>query len=337
MKKLILIFLIIVCSCGIIYLGYLIFKSKNIQSVELVGQMQTLYIVGDEIDYEDAKLKVTYKNGNIKMLDLDSSNVDILYFSTSVETHGKINIVYKSETIAVDYNVIQKGAYYLKDYKSKTYNPQEGRPNNYELIEEQYDTSSTQEMIYLAGNGVCNYYNRDGSGPWYMTDGSYFVDYNYSIVGDCLTVNVGKDMQYNIKVEYLESGKMLLNSVKSTTVEGAPELIKQHEVKVFEHTEEMKTNQTIGSAVVDYSKLTSGNEYVSFLKGQTYEEASPNVFIKVIYRQYSNESPFRVVYIKIHQNMIIKNFDTSNYINSVTYATLSYGGLSDIALGYTVK
>ena len=53
--------MIILCACGIGYLGYLIFMSKNIEKVELTGNIQTLYIVGDEIDFEDSKLKVTYK------------------------------------------------------------------------------------------------------------------------------------------------------------------------------------------------------------------------------------------------------------------------------------
>ena len=54
MKKVIVVFLVILCSCGVGYLGYLIFRSKNIDTVELVGNMQTLYVVGDEIDFEDA-------------------------------------------------------------------------------------------------------------------------------------------------------------------------------------------------------------------------------------------------------------------------------------------
>ena len=120
MKKMIVIFLIILCSCGIAYVGYLIFRSKNIDKVELVGKIQTVYVVGDEIDYEDAKLKVTYKNGNIKMIDLDSKSVDIEYFSTSVETNAKMNILYKSETIEVEYNVLRKGAYYLNSSETKT-------------------------------------------------------------------------------------------------------------------------------------------------------------------------------------------------------------------------
>ena len=45
-----LIFLIIICSCGIGYLSYVIFQSKNIDSVKLVGELQTVYIVGDEIE-----------------------------------------------------------------------------------------------------------------------------------------------------------------------------------------------------------------------------------------------------------------------------------------------
>ena len=67
MKKFILIFLSVICVAGVVALGWLIFNSKSIASIEIDGQIQTLYIAGQDIDFEGAKLKVTYKNGNVKI------------------------------------------------------------------------------------------------------------------------------------------------------------------------------------------------------------------------------------------------------------------------------
>ena len=111
MKKFILIFLVVVCLGGIGYLGYVIFNAKSIKTVEIAGNMQTLYIVGEDIDFQDAQLKVTYKNGDIKMVDLNEKNVDVTLFSTSLQTHGKMKLIYKSEILEVEYDVIGQGLY----------------------------------------------------------------------------------------------------------------------------------------------------------------------------------------------------------------------------------
>ena len=66
MKKFILIFLSVLCIAGVGALGYLMFNAKSIASIEIEGQMQTIYVAGQDIDFENAKLKVTYKNGSVK-------------------------------------------------------------------------------------------------------------------------------------------------------------------------------------------------------------------------------------------------------------------------------
>ena len=71
MKKIVWIVLAILCACGLGYIGYVIFQAKNIETVEISGNMQTLYVVGEDLNFGDAKLKVTYKNGNIRMVDMN--------------------------------------------------------------------------------------------------------------------------------------------------------------------------------------------------------------------------------------------------------------------------
>ncbi len=328
MKKFIVIFLIILCSCGVGYLGYVIFRSKNIDTVELVGNMQTLYVVGDEIDFEDAKLKVTYKNGNIRMVDLDSSTVEVTYFSTSVETHAEMNILYKSVVIPVKYNVIQKGAYYLKNYKMVSV----ASPNTSNTNTESYTVSNTTEMIYIDSNGMCKYYTRS-AGRWTMIDGNYNSSLRYTITADTLSINLSKT-SYKIKAEYLESGKMNLISEKITKI-GNTELINSHETRIFQHTDEMKTTQTVGNIQVATELLNDGT--ASYRVGQSISECSTPVYLKAIYLQYNQGHQFRTIYIQVESSMVSRNFSTSKKNTTGTYATLSYLGNNDIALFYKVS
>lgn len=327
MKKVLIIFLVLICSCGIGYIGYVIFNSKNIDSVELVGNIQTLYVVGDEIDYEDAKLKVTYKNGTMKYVDIDSKSVDITYFSTSVETHAKMNIVYKSAVIPVEYNVIQKGAYYLKSYE-KVYLSSLTEPST---ISDNYTIDDTFEMIYIDSNGVCNYYVKN-SGIWKMIDGNYNSTLKWTITADTLNVALANST-YQIKAEYLDSGKMNLISETFDTVAGTG-LIGSSEKRVFERTEEMKTNQTANSVSVAENFLNDG--IATYSVGQKINECDPQVLLEVTYLQYNTSHQFRKVYVQVEPSMVVNNFSTSAKNNSATFATLTYSGFNNIELYYKV-
>lgn len=327
MKKVLIIFLVLICTCGIGYIGYVIFNSKNIDSVELVGNIQTLYVVGDEIDYEDAKLKVTYKNGTMKYVDLDSKNVEVTYFSTSVETHAKMNILYKSAVIPVEYNVIQTGAYYLKSYKKVYLNSSSGASttkNNYTL-------SNTKEMIYIGSGGICYYYTKN-SGSWKMIDGNYNSSLNWTIIADKLTVNLPSST-YEIKAEYLENGKMNLISETYDNISGT-ELIRSTEEKIFDRTDEMKVNQTASKVKVAENLLNDG--IANYNIGQAINESNPQVFLEVTYLQYSAGHQFRKVYVQVEPSMIVNNFSTSNKNSTGTYATLAYAGFNNIELYYKV-
>ena len=109
------------------------------------------------------------------MIDLDSSSVEIEYFSTSVTHHAKMNILYKSAVLPIEYNVIQKGAYYLTDYTVNSISS----TGSLQTESQTYDLDTTFEMVYIAGAGVCNYYTKE-LGEWYMVDGNYNKNYSYN-------------------------------------------------------------------------------------------------------------------------------------------------------------
>ena len=123
--KNILRFLLILALCvGIGFLCYYIFGKVKIEKVEIDGKMQTLYIANsrepNNPNYQDAKLKITYKDGNIKYIPLGEANINLSDFSTSSEKFdGKMRIEYKSYLFDINYSVIKNGYYYVT--KTNTY------------------------------------------------------------------------------------------------------------------------------------------------------------------------------------------------------------------------
>lgn len=321
MKKFIVIFLIILCSCGIGYLGYLIFNSKNVDTVELVGNVQTLYVVGDEFDYEDAKLKVTYKNGNIKMINLNSKNVKISYFTTSVETHGKMAIKYKAEILELEYNVIQKGAYFVNYHETKSINSslQLDAPDP-----ETYDINTTEEMIYISEGGVLSYYTKLSNGNWSLADGRYDARYTYSITADTLTAKI-KDKTYNLKAKYLESGDIVLETTNLTKIENT-NLVTKEEKKVLKYTPEIKSTQTVNSISTCHNIDDLDINVVEFKKGENFDTDTHKFYLEVTYLQYSVDSQFRTVYVDISKDMVKTSYSTASAFSTPRTVNIAYEG-----------
>ena len=69
MKKVLLISLAVALTAGVVFLGFVIFGATNVKDIELVGNMQQIYFVGDDINYGDAKLKVNYQDGSSKIIE----------------------------------------------------------------------------------------------------------------------------------------------------------------------------------------------------------------------------------------------------------------------------
>lgn len=339
MKKVIIILLVVLGIAGIVYLGYLIFNAKNVEAVELSGEIQTLYVVGDDIDFEDAKLKVTYKNGDIQMVDLDSSSVQIDMFSTSIEKQGTMNIVYKNHVINVDYVVIKNGLYYLSNEKTYTWNYTTGSLGSVPSTTYVSPTAS-KELIFLGQNGVLQYYTKD-SYKWYMNDGKYDSSYNYTIEKDTLIVNAGKDNQIKIKVNYDSSGSLNISSEEQKVHEDTGLV---YEINVTSYKwYNMKPNRVIkaGSLEVDlsqteYTSSTDPNthDYVTFNRGENIETSGKEIYVKV---EFANDTFLNTIYVRVTDSMVQRNsLDTENVYTLIRAVILYYEG-EEFTLYYTVS
>lgn len=315
MKKVIWIILAILCVCGIGYIGYVIFQAKNIDSVEIAGNMQTLYVVGEDLNFGDAKLKVTYKNGNIRMVDLNEKNVTVTLFATSTEDHKTMKITYKSEVLNVDYDVIKKGFYYVSSISTSTGTSLPGTVD--------HTIGTSPYMIYIRGDGTLDYYYKD-AGKWYMHDGVHDSSYNYKITGDTMKVELGDENFYDFKAKYNTNGSMALSCIDLTKSGTDPDIITQKKEYTYKNYE--TAVQTIEKVEVDYSKVATigTNHVIEFKKGETIESSGKQLFLKV---NYVDKLFLTEVYVHICDEMVsgAQGLDTS----AVTSTDHAYGFYHD--------
>lgn len=330
MKKFILIFLICICLGGVGYLGYVVFNSKSIESVEISGEMQTLYIVGDDLNFQDAQLKVTYKNGNIKMVDLSSKTVDVSLFSTSLQTHGTMKIAYKSFVLDVEYDVVYKGMYYVSKETTSTASSTSSSSGV------SYTSNSTPMMFYLDNNGVLDYYYKE-NGKTYMHDGSYDKSYKYIIDGDTIQVYLGNDeIAYEIQANYNSSGTMTLKSVTLNTMDYDPDIVASKEEKIYTFNSSFKTDRRISSVEVDLSQtsyITQGSyKFVTFKVGETIKSSEKVLLLKV---NIANDSYLSTVYVYITDSMVTRNSLDTSLVTDLGHMLCAYEG-QDFDINYKV-
>ena len=299
MKKIIMIILSVVLIAGIVGLGFLIFNSKSIASAKIEGTMQTLYVAGQDIDFEDAKIKVTYKNGNIKMIDLDNKNVKISNFSTSLKTHGTMKITYKSQVIEVDYDVIEAGMYYVSETEKIVVG---GSP-----IVSTFDSKSSNQMVYIRANGECDYYYKDDNGSYLMHDGSYDKSYNYKIVGDTLTVRLGsKSNTLEIKADYNKNGSVAYKQTK-IEIDESTGLEKSKTISTFTHYE-MKSDfyRRIQSSQVELKYVNASRkdgDVVIFKQNENIETSEQVILLKLTF----NDDFLTEVFVHVCDEMVASN------------------------------
>ena len=330
MKKFIMIFLSVVCIAGVVALGWLIFNSKSIASIEIEGQIQTLYVAGQDIDFEDAKLKVTYKNGNVKYVNMTNKSVQISQFSTSLKTHGKMKIAYKSQILYVEYDVINAGMYYVSAEQS--YFAGETPP-----LPTTYDSKSSEMFLYIRLNGELDYYYLDDSGRYCMFDGSYDKSYKYEIDGDTLNAYLGSDdYKVSIKAHYSSDGNVEYKFTKVYRDNNNLEISRN--VKTFSYYEmKSEDHRTIAHSSIDLSRTAGvvGN-VVSFGRNETIESSGKIMFLFV---SFKNDHFMHAVYVHICDEMITNySLDTSEPVESDTmYIHYKKGaGHADAAIHYRV-
>lgn len=91
----------------------------SVKKIELVGNIKTQYYKGEEIDFANATLKVTYKNDETETFSLKKDMVE--NFSTETPGDRTLIIKYKSKSCLISYSVIdfQIGTYYLTQYYTR--------------------------------------------------------------------------------------------------------------------------------------------------------------------------------------------------------------------------
>lgn len=363
MKKVILSVLIILLLGGIVYLGFTVFDSKRVTEVELVGNVQTLYMVGEKLDFEDAKLKVTYKNGDQKIISLKNSDVKVKNFSTSAVKddndrydHGTMYIIYKTKTIKVEYNVLATGTYYVSNTTIKTHNPSTGGTTISGADQIVQDTQA-REYFYLGADGVLDYYVNRGTyanPKWVMFDGAYEGgDYKYYTKGDELVIKTPAD-EYRLKAEY-DNGVI---TVKATNdIYSSDGLWKERtEIRTFRQTPLGKSNRIVdllsnkptGDNTIcdfDFSEtivVTNPNEQaynynddykMVFEKNQTIKSSGRNFYLKVY---IPNDTFLSEVFVHVTDEMFEReSFNTSQPLE-VSFAILYYEGLDAVYFYYSV-
>lgn len=328
MKRIISIILIVLCLAGIGVGCYFIFRKNNVDSIEVVGDMQTIYFVNETTDvkFNQSKLKVTYKDGTSKLFDLSYDLVKVKNFSTSVANDGLMKIVYKSHEIDIKYQVVYSGLYYLKTIESSNVvgSSVNSSESNYVAgLNESTGTDKTTaiEMIYFYSDGCCDYYTRTSStSAWYMDDGHCDNTFNYTIVGNKIIANLGAEKKYEITASFSSEGVLSLNNVECEYFdENHTDFLKSKTERTFAFYE-MKTERVVDTVSVSgHSSLSP----VQFEVSDTYESSGKKLVLKV---DYKNDNFLKTVYVRFHTSMLIEKqgFNTNSVVISAIAARAFY-------------
>ena len=329
MKK----FISILSACLIVvvigFLAITLFKSSTVKSIEVVGQVQTIYFVGstNDVNFNDAELKITYNDGSVKLQKLNKKLVRVNNFSTSVQHNGTMKLTYKSQTIDIGYSVICKGMYYLSEKVTETYNGNTiSQSSSGKMIagvnSSNIDVTTSTEMIYFGNDGVCDYYSRSSStATWYADNGYYDKSFYYKITGNSINVHLGENNVYSLQAHVSNDGKLSLTTVKKEYVNGISDFLQKKITRNFDYYE-MKGNRTITASDVS---VYCSNPPIRFAKNSKFSDSNLKIYLKVT---YSNDNFMKNVYVRFHENMFGENeFSTAVVTPSTTRARCYYNGI----------
>ena len=90
---------------------------KAISSLDIVGEFKTEYLIGEEFDIQNIKLKVVYEDETTDIVSITSDMV-LGFDSKNVAEQKTVTIVYKDKSIEKTYSVvgINLGIYSREDY-----------------------------------------------------------------------------------------------------------------------------------------------------------------------------------------------------------------------------
>ncbi len=329
MKKIIPIICSILAVGLIVFVAIMLFRTSNIDSVEIVGDIQTIYFVDSTstANFNDANLKITYKDGSVKLKKLSYKNVSVKNFSTAVANDGVMKITYKSKTIDVGYSVVWTGMYYLTEKTNYSFNgtsisKSTSGPYVAGINNSNQDKTTSTEMIYFNSDGSCDYYSRtSSSADWFMDDGSYDKSFYYKIEGNEIKAHLGDDKIYSLKSKVTNNGELTLVCTENTEVSsGDVSFVKTITERTFDHYE-MKGNRTLERGDIE---VQPGTFNVS--QNSKFENVSTNIYLKVTYK---NDNFLKNVNVRFCEAMFVsdKEFDTSIKTPSSTSARCFYDGV----------
>lgn len=329
MKKIIPIISAILALGLIVFVAIMLFRTSNIESVEIVGDIQTIYFVDstNTANFNDASLKVTYKDGSVKLKKLSYKNVSVKNFSTAVANNGVMKITYKSKTIDVGYSVVWTGMYFLSEKTNYTFNgstvsKSSAGPYVAGINNNNQDKTTSTEMIYFNKDGTCDYYTRSSSsGTWIMDDGYYDKSFYYKVEGDEIKAHLGEDKLYSLKAKVTNNGELTLVTTENVIVNsGDVSFVKSISERTFEHYE-MKGNRTLDRGDIEVTP-----SIVSFNKDSKFSDSDVDIFLNVTYK---NDSFLKNVKVKFNEEMFIsdKEFTTSVKTPTSTSARCFYDGV----------
>ena len=308
MKK----FISILSACLIVvvigFLAITLFKSSSVKSIEVVGQVQTIYFVGstNDVNFNDAELKITYNDGSVKLQKLNKKLVRVNNFSTSVQHNGTMKLTYKSQTIDIGYSVICKGMYYLSEKVTETYNGSTiSQSSSGKMIagvnSSNVDVTTSTEMIYFGNDGVCDYYSRSSStATWYADNGYYDKSFYYKITGNTINVHLGENLVYGLQAKVSSDGKLSLTTVQKEYVNGVSDFLQKKTTRDFDYYE-MKGNRTITASDVS---VYCSNPPIRFAHNSKFSDSNLKIYLKVT---YSNDNFLKNVYVNFNENMFGEN------------------------------
>ena len=346
MKKIMPIISVFLVAGLITFLGFFIFRTSNIESVEIVGDIQTIYFVDstNTVNFNESNLKVTYKDGSVKLKKLSYDLVSVKNFTTSVANDGTMKITYKSKTIDVNYSVIWTGLYFLTEKTSHTYSGGEkitstkSGPYVAGVTETNQDKTTSIEMINFNKDGSCDYYTRSSStGKWYMDDGYFDKSFYYTIEGNSIVANLGENKQYILKTHVTNDGELTLVTTENNYVDNQNvSFLKSSVDRTFEHYE-MKGNRTISSGDIEVYSGSQKVDYDSPIvlnKNSTFDATSFDLYLKV---NYKNDSFLKNVYVRFNPSMFSGlGISTAVVTPSGTSADFTYDGVN-VELIYSVR
>ena len=341
MRKFLLFLVALLLIGGAGFVGYTVFNSKNIEKIEIEGEMQTLYLLNETLtpDFEDAKLKIIYKDGSVKYQSMkdafknsDDSDKKITHFDTSIIRSTVMKLTYKSHIVEVNYSVISGGMYYLSGDEKVTYvnnKPQVSSSNTYAI-------NTTKQFIYLEENGNIRYYNYStAKSRWLLYDGNYLSGYNYTISGNKINVYLGgEEPSYQIQADapngVMQTYSVKVNKDSTTGLDTGKETYKFTNFAVNTNIEATNVN-LICSYVTDPGTTI---KYLQFERRDTLETTSNEIYLSVSYSNYLIDTQigatkirlFKDVYVVVGSGMIKNDslVTSEKIMQGFGYAELAY-------------